>query len=85
MSIALVSMLLTIVDTIQSFYLQRVINVFSEANLLPRAFYGFGVIGYLAYVPIEFATVFATLALCWLWATYALWYHRNIVAKHGSI
>ena len=81
MRLALVSILLTSVDTVQSFYLQRGIDVFSEMNAIPRLFYGTGILGYALYAPIEFLAVYVTLLVCWLWASYVLWYHRNVVVK----
>ncbi|MDG7001746.1 MAG: hypothetical protein JRN15_21840 [Nitrososphaerota archaeon] len=79
--IALVSVFLTAVDTIQSFYLQRVISVFSEANAMPNLFYGYGPIGYVLYSPIEFLAIFVTLSVLWLWASYVIWFHKNIIMR----
>ena len=83
--LALVSVFLTLVDTIQSYYLQRVINAFSEANVMPQWFYGLGPIGYILYTPIEFGAIFATLFVLWIWASYILWYHKNVVAKSSLV
>lgn len=77
--LALVSVFLTAVDTIQSFYLQRVVNEFNEVNLLPLKFYSAGPVGYLLYAPIDFLALFATLAVLWIWASYMLWYFRLFV------
>lgn len=79
--LALVSVFLTVVDTVQSFYLQRVVSVFSEANLVPRLFYSIGYLGYILYAPIEFLAIFATLLVLWFWASYVVWYHKSIVSK----
>ena len=79
--LALVSLLVTCVDTVQSFYLQRSVNVFSEVNALPKLFYNTGALGYLLYIPVEFVAVFVTLTMCWIWASYVIWYHKNVVAK----
>lgn len=79
--LALVSIFLTVVDTVQSYYLQRVVNAFSEANLMPRIFYSYGPIGFVMYAPIEFLAVFATLIVLWVWASYVVWYHKNVVVK----
>jgi hypothetical protein len=78
--LALVSIFLTVADTIQSFYFQKVIDIFSEGNALPRAFYNTGPLGYVMYAPIEFLAIFATLTIFWLWASYVIWFHKNIVA-----
>jgi len=83
--LALVSGFLTAMDTIQSFYFQRVINVFSEANVIPRWFYGFGYIGYIIYAPIEFTAMFLTLITLWAWASYVLWYYRNVVTRSALV
>ncbi len=80
----MVSVFLTAVDTFQSYYLQRVVNVFSEANLIPRVFYSYGTIGYVLYAPIEFLAVFGTLTVLWFWASYVLWYHKNIIVKRTT-
>ena len=79
--LALVSVFLTVVDTVQSFYLQRVVSVFSEANLVPSLFYSIGYLGYILYAPIEFLAIFATLLVLWFWASYVVWYHKSIVSK----
>jgi hypothetical protein len=75
--LALVSAFLAAVDTIQSYYGQRVVNVFNEANLLPVRFYNYGVAGYALYAPIDFLSIFGTLLALWAWASYVLWYRRN--------
>lgn len=75
--LALVSIFLTAIDTVQSYYGQRVVNVFSEANALPFRFYSYGFVGYLAYAPIEFLITFSTLMGLWAWASYVIWYSRN--------
>ena len=79
--LALMSILFTIIDTIQSFYAQHVINVFTEFNFLPSLFYIHGPIGYLIYAPIECLAMFATFSVLWLWASYVLWFHRSVVSK----
>ncbi|MFI5420688.1 MAG: hypothetical protein ACHQ1H_06940 [Nitrososphaerales archaeon] len=77
--LALISIFLASVDTIQSYYLQRVVNQFSEANLLPLKFYNMGPLGYALYFPIDFLSLFATLVVLWIWASYILWYHRHVI------
>jgi hypothetical protein len=77
--LALVSAFLTGVDTIQSFYLQRVINEFNEVNLLPLKFYSTGAVGYLLYAPIDFLVLYATLTMLWIWASYMLWYTKLFI------
>lgn len=79
--LALMSVLFTIMDTVQSFYGQRVINVFTEFNFLPSLFYKQGALGYLLYAPIECAGMFAMLSVLWLWASYVLWFHHSVVSK----
>ena len=79
--LALMSILFTIIDTIQSFYAQRVINVFTEFNFLPSLFYIHGALGYIIYAPIECLAMFATFSVLWLWASYVLWFHRSVVSK----
>ncbi len=79
--LALVSVFLTVVDTVQSYYLQRVVNAFSEANLMPRIFYSYGPVGFIMYAPIEFFAIFGTLIVLWTWASYVVWYHKNVVVK----
>lgn len=79
--LALVSVFLTVVDTVQSYYLQRVVNAFSEANLMPRIFYSYGPVGFVMYAPIEFFAIFGTLIILWTWASYVVWYHKNVVVK----
>jgi len=79
--LVLISIFLTTVDTAQSYYYQRVINVFNEANAFPGSFYRFGFLGYVMYAPIEFAAMFLTLLTLWAWASYVLWYHKNIISK----
>jgi hypothetical protein len=83
--LGMISGFLAGVDTFQSFYLQRVVNQFNEVNLLPLKFYSHGLIGYLLYVPIDFLTLFATLAVLWIWASYLLWYYKRFVSpRFGS-
>ena len=78
--LGLISLFLAGVDTFQSFYLQRVVNQFNEVNLLPLKFYSNGLVGYLLYTPIDFLTLFATLIVLWIWASYLLWYYRRYVS-----
>ncbi len=77
--LGLISIFLASVDTIQSYYLQRVVNQFSEANLLPLKFYNIGPVGYALYFPIDFLSLFATLTVLWIWASYILWYHKHVI------
>jgi hypothetical protein len=79
--LGLISVFLTGVDTFQSFYLQRVVNQFSEANLLPLKFYSNGLTGYLLYTPIDFLALFATLTVLWIWASYLLWYFKHFISN----
>lgn len=78
--LALISAFLAGADTIQSFYLQRVVNEFNEANLLPLKFYRNGVVGYILYSPIDFLALFATLIVLWVWASYLLWYYKQVIS-----
>jgi len=78
--LGMISGFLAGVDTFQSFYLQRVVNQFNEANLLPLKFYSRGLVGYLLYAPIDFLTLFGTLAVLWIWASYLLWYYKRFVS-----
>jgi len=78
--LAMISGFLAGVDTIQSFYLQRVVNQFSEVNLLPLKFYSSGLIGYLLYAPIDFLALYATLTVLWIWASYLLWYYKQYIS-----
>ena len=87
--LALMAVLFTLIDTIQSFYAQRVLNVFTEFNFLPSLFYSHGFLGYLIYAPIECVAIFGTLSMLWLWGSYVLWFHHSIVSgmsifKHES-
>src|ERR1700731_2161530 len=77
--LALISIFLAAVDTIQSYYLQRVVNQFSEVNLLPLKFYNAGPVGYALYFPIDFVALFGTLTVLWIWASYILWYHKHVI------
>lgn len=77
--LAIVSIFLTVVDTLQSFYLQRVANTFSEANALPRLFYASGQMGYILYAPLEFLVIYATLTALWLCSWYVLQYGRRVL------
>jgi hypothetical protein len=77
--LALISVFLAAVDTIQSYYLQRVVNQFSEVNLLPLKFYNFGAPGYILYFPIDFLALYVTLTVLWVWASYILWYHKHVI------
>jgi hypothetical protein len=79
--IALMALLFTIVDTIQSFYAQKVLNVFTEFNFLPSLFYDRGPLGFALYAPIEFTAILATLLMLWIWASYVLWFHSNVMSK----
>jgi len=65
-TIGLVSILVAGADTVQSFWLQKVsINVYSEANMLPFDFYKYGVLGYIAYWPIDAVFNFVLLLFFW--------------------
>jgi len=75
--LAMISAFLAGVDTVQSFYLQRVVNQFNEVNLLPIKFYSIGLVGYLLYSPIDFLALYATLTVLWIWASYLLWYYKQ--------
>jgi hypothetical protein len=77
--LAMVSGFLASVDTLQSFYLQRVVNQFNEVNLLPLKFYSRGFVGYLLYAPIDFLALYATLIVLWIWASYFLWYSKRFI------
>src|SRR5580704_8828974 len=79
LKLALISIFLSAVDTVQSYYLQRVVNQFSEVNLLPLKFYNTGPVGYILYFPIDFLALFGTLAVLWIWASYILWYHKHVI------
>ena len=83
--LALISIFLAAVDTFQSYYLQRVVNQFNEANLLPLKFYSLGAVGYALYFPIDFLTLFATLTVLWIWASYILWYHKHVVVARMKL
>ena len=85
--LALISVFLAAVDTVQSYYLQRVVNQFSEVNLRPLKFYSEGPVGYALYFPIDFLALFGTLTVLWIWASYILWYHKHVILtklKFGS-
>jgi hypothetical protein len=77
--LGMISAFLTGTDTIQSFYLQRVVNQFNEANLLPLRFYNNGIVGYILYTPIDFLVLYATLTVLWVWASYLLWYFKHFI------
>lgn len=83
--LALISIFLASVDTIQSYYLQRVVNQFSEANLLPLKFYNLGAVGYALYFPIDFLSLYATLTVLWIWASYILWYHKHVIVARTKL
>jgi hypothetical protein len=78
--LAMISAFLAGVDTVQSFYLQRVVNQFNEANLLPLKFYNNGVIGYLLYTPIDFLALYTSLLVLWIWASYLIWYYKQFIS-----
>ena len=78
--LGMISAFLTGTDTIQSFYLQRVVNQFNEANLLPLRFYNNGIVGYILYTPIDFLVLYATLTVLWVWASYLLWYFKHFLS-----
>jgi hypothetical protein len=82
--LAMISAFLAGVDTFQSFYLQRVVNQFNEANLLPLKFYNNGILGYLLYSPIDFLALYGTLTVLWIWASYLLWYYKRFVLPRLS-
>ena len=79
--LGLVALFLTLVDNVQSYYGQKVINVFSEFNAIPALYYRHGIIGYVLYAPLEFSVVYTVMLVLWLWSSYVIWYHRNIVSK----
>jgi hypothetical protein len=79
--LGMISAFLTGIDTIQSFYLQRVVNQFNEANLLPLKFYNNGIVGYILYAPIDFLALYGTLTVLWLWASYLLWYFKHFLSR----
>ena len=85
LKLALISMFLASVDTIQSYYLQRVVNQFNEANLLPLKFYNLGAVGYALYFPIDFLSLYATLTVLWIWASYILWYHKHVIVARVKV
>jgi hypothetical protein len=78
--LAMISAFLAGVDTIQSFYLQRVVDQFDEVNLLPLKFYNNGLVGYILYSPIDFLALFATMTMLWIWASYLLWYYKQVIS-----
>jgi hypothetical protein len=78
--LGMISAFLTGVDTVQSFYLQRVVNQFNEVNLLPLKFYNNGIVGYIIYAPIDFLVLYGTLTVLWLWASYLLWYFKHFIS-----
>lgn len=77
--LSLVALFLTFLDTIQSYYGQRVVNIFTELNAIPAIYYSHGIEGYMMYIPIEFAAIFVTIAGLWLWASYVMWYCQKIL------
>ena len=79
--LALVAVFLTFLDTVQSYYGQKVVNVFTEFNNLPAIYYNHGLAGYIMYAPIEFGAIFVTVAGLWIWASFLMWYCRNVLAK----
>ncbi len=82
--LGMISAFLTGIDTVQSFYLQRVVNQFNEANLLPLKFYSHGVVGYILYAPIDFLALYGTLTVLWLWASYLLWYFKHFFSPRAQ-
>ena len=77
--LSLVALFLTLLDTLQSYYGQRVVNVFTEFNAMPAIYYSHGIEGYIMYIPVEFGAIFVTIAGLWLWASYVMWYYKNVV------
>jgi hypothetical protein len=76
------SLLISSLDTVQSYYMQKVlINPFSEANLLPARFYSFGALGYVAYLPIEFLVTLGVFSSMWAFSHYILWYYSRFIKK----
>jgi hypothetical protein len=82
--LALISAFLTSLDTVQSYYLQHVVDVFNEANLIPRFFYSYGVVGYVVYAPIEFLAIYQIMLVLWLWASYVIWYYKYMSARRSQ-
>jgi hypothetical protein len=77
--LSLVALFLTLLDTVQSYYGQRVLNIFTEFNALPAIYYSHGIEGYILYTPIEFGAIFVTIGGLWLWASYVIWFYQNFV------
>jgi hypothetical protein len=69
--LAFIALIIAVIDNLQGYYMQQVmVNPYSEANAIPAGFYHYGFLGYVAYIPIDFAT---TLGLfVFLWAAYSL-------------
>jgi hypothetical protein len=76
------SLFLSSIDTIESYYLQRVlVNPFAEANLIPARFYEYGLLGYIAYLPVEFLATLALFVALWGLANYTLWYYTHFIRR----
>jgi hypothetical protein len=74
-----------LIDSIQSYYLGKVlVNQYVELNLIPAKFYSLGVIGVVAYFPIEFLVTFGAFVVLWATGSFMLWYFRAILRKRPN-
>lgn len=74
-----------LIDTIQSYYLGKVlINQYVELNAIPTKFYSFGLLGIIAYFPLEFAVTYSLFIFLWLVGSFMVWYYRNIIRRGGD-
>jgi hypothetical protein len=75
------SIFISTLDTLQSYYLQTLaVNPYEEANLLPFGFFHYGFLGYIAYIPIESIVNFALLFSVWIFACIILGQKKH---NHG--
>jgi len=80
--LAMLSFSLSLFDTLQSFYLQKVLNVYGELSPVSQLFFQYGAPGFVAYVPIAFLGAYVTFLALWGGASYVVWYYSNIFKQN---
>jgi len=82
--LGIVSFVLSFISTLQSFYLVKVVNVYSEVNNIAGFFFSHGILGYVLYVPVAFVGTFATFVVLWGCASYIMWYYTSVIKYRTS-
>ena len=76
--IAIIAIVVSTIDGLQSFYLQQVsINPYQELNSLPLDFFRYGFVGYIAYIPLESIVNFVLLSSLWVLSLIVIRAKRN--------